>query len=80
MMVNLVPILDDNDRKGKTSKQLQADCDKAKVKSMVVFTDAVTTASSSSSSFSSGKKAGLDTSEKKDKMWRYFCGSAKSAV
>ena len=80
MMVNLVPILDDNDRKGKTSKQLQADCDKAKVKSMVIFTDAVSTASSSSSSFSSGKKAGLDKSEKKDKMWRYFCGSAKSAV
>ncbi len=40
MTVHLVPIADDDtSRKGKSSKQLQADCDKSKKASMVVFSD-----------------------------------------
>ena len=81
MTVHLVPIADDDARKGKSSKQLQADCDKAKKSAMMVFSDGPTAASSSSaSSSSSGKKTTLDKSEKKGKMWQFFCGRAKSAA
>ena len=76
MTVHLVPIKDGDDRKGKSSKQLNADCEKSKHASMVVFSDGP----SASASSSSGKKIVLDKTEKKDKMWRLFCGRPKSGA
>ena len=81
MTVHLVPIKDGDDRKGKSSKQLQADCDKAKKSAMMVFSDGPTAASSSSaSSSSSGNKKATEKAEKKDKMWQFFCGRSKSGL
>ena len=81
MTVHLVPIADDASRKGKSSKQLQADCDKAKKSAMIVFSDGPTAASSSSaSSSSSGNKKATEKAEKKDKMWQFFSGRSKSGL
>ena len=78
MTVHLVPIKDGDDREGKSSTQLQADCDKSKKASMVVFSDGPSASASSLSASSSSKTNVLGKSEKKDKMWQFFCGRAKA--
>ncbi len=78
MTVHLVPIKDGDDRKGKSSKQLQADCDKAKKASMVVFSDGPSASASCSSASSTGKKNVLDKSDKKEKMWPFSAGALRS--
>ncbi len=80
MTVHLVPIKDGDDRKGKSSKQLNADCEKSKQASMVVFSDGPSASASSSSASSSGKKSVLDKSDKKEKMWQFFCGCPKNGA